>query len=122
MKTITLETKRLYLRQWHDDDLPMFAQLNTDPKVMEYFPKPLTRQESNAMAEKIRALIAERGWGWINIITQNDKNNPCCLMLTITTHYLQAYHHMHKYYQSYLNCIFVALDVVFDLSYNRLED
>ncbi len=33
-----IETDRLILRTWNDDDLqPMFA-INQDPKVMEYFP------------------------------------------------------------------------------------
>ncbi len=30
---------------------------------MEYFPKPLTRQESDAMADRIESRIAANGWG-----------------------------------------------------------
>lgn len=30
---------------------------------MEFFPKPLSRFESDAMADKYETLIAERGWG-----------------------------------------------------------
>ncbi len=59
-----LESQRLILRQWNDDDYSTFAALNADPSVMEYFPKPLSRQESDDMADKIRSLISERGWGF----------------------------------------------------------
>lgn len=31
---------------------------------MTHFPAPLTRGQSNAMAERISSLIAERGWGF----------------------------------------------------------
>jgi RimJ/RimL family protein N-acetyltransferase len=59
-----LETDRLFLRQWVKQDLPIFAALNSDPEVMEYFPTLLSREESNAMSEKCKSLIAERGWGF----------------------------------------------------------
>lgn len=59
-----LEAQRLILRQWKDEDYSKFAALNADTSVMEYFPKPLSRQESDDMADKIRSLISERGWGY----------------------------------------------------------
>ena len=37
--------------------------MSADPEVMRYFPAPLTRAQSDAMADKCEALIAERGWG-----------------------------------------------------------
>lgn len=57
-------TDRLRLRQWRASDRPAFAALNADPRVMEYFPAPLSRAESDAMAERCEVLIAERGWGF----------------------------------------------------------
>lgn len=60
---IEFETDRLRLRQWRKTDWPEFAKLNADPEVMRYFPKPLSTEESNAMADKIYNLISERGWG-----------------------------------------------------------
>lgn len=56
-------TERLVLRQWKDEDYEPFAALNADPRVMEFFPAPLDRAASDAMAGRCRALIAERGWG-----------------------------------------------------------
>lgn len=58
-----LQTNRLVLRQWIDDDLTPFAQLNADPQVMEYFPAMLSVAESDAFANTIRSLIEWRGWG-----------------------------------------------------------
>ena len=37
-----LETPRLHLRAWTDDDLPAFAAMNADPEVMRHFPEALT--------------------------------------------------------------------------------
>ncbi|MDD2768589.1 MAG: GNAT family N-acetyltransferase [Methylococcus sp.] len=59
-----LETARLKLRQWQPSDLEPFARMNADPRVMEFFPALLSRAESDAMAERIRSLIARRGFGF----------------------------------------------------------
>jgi RimJ/RimL family protein N-acetyltransferase len=59
-----LETDRLVLRQWRDDDYAIFAKINDDPRVMRYFPERLSRVDSDAMADRCRHLIAVRGWGF----------------------------------------------------------
>jgi RimJ/RimL family protein N-acetyltransferase len=59
----TLESSRLRLRDWQDADLAPFAALNADPRVMEYFPRPLDRAESDAAVVRIRAHFARRGFG-----------------------------------------------------------
>jgi RimJ/RimL family protein N-acetyltransferase len=61
--TPTIRTHRLHLRPWRDDDLPAFAALNADPTVVEFFPKPLDRAESDALAARIRDGFASRGFG-----------------------------------------------------------
>jgi RimJ/RimL family protein N-acetyltransferase len=58
-----LRTERLLLRQWRDSDLEPFAELNADPEVMRYFPAPLRRERSDALADRERTAIAEKGWG-----------------------------------------------------------
>jgi RimJ/RimL family protein N-acetyltransferase len=60
---IEFETQRLLLRQWRAADREPFAGLNTDPIVMAHFPAPLTREESDAMADRCERLIAARRWG-----------------------------------------------------------
>lgn len=58
-----MDTARLRLRQWRDDDFPAFAELNADPEVMRYLPAPLSEEASDHMARHCRDLIATRGWG-----------------------------------------------------------
>ncbi len=59
----TLATERLLLRCWRDEDLEPFANMNADPEVMRHFPAPLTRDESNQLAERIRQGFADNGFG-----------------------------------------------------------
>lgn len=61
--TPTIDTPRLRLRPWREADLPAFAAMNADPKVMEFFPKPLSPAESDALAARIRENFARRGFG-----------------------------------------------------------
>lgn len=58
-----IETPRLLLRPWRDEDLAPFAALNADPVVMAHFPATLSREESDAVAARIRRGFEERGWG-----------------------------------------------------------
>jgi RimJ/RimL family protein N-acetyltransferase len=58
-----IDTARLRLRQWRDTDLAPFARMNADARVMEHFPAPLDRAASDAVAGRLRAEIAERGYG-----------------------------------------------------------
>ncbi len=62
-KNTIIQTERLILRQWREEDLEPFAQLNADPRVMEYFPATLSRQESAEMMKRMQTKIEERGWG-----------------------------------------------------------
>ncbi len=59
-----LRSPRLCLRQWTPADRAPFAALNADPAVMEHFPAPLDRAQSDAMADRIEALIEQQGWGF----------------------------------------------------------
>ena len=59
-----LETNRLLLRQWHASDFPVFAQMNANEEVMQFFPEKLSAHESDAMAQRCHDLIQQRGWGF----------------------------------------------------------
>ncbi len=60
--TIILETKRLILREWKDEDIPAFAAMNQDPKVMEFFPSTLTPEESESRVDWQRCHFKEHGF------------------------------------------------------------
>ena len=57
------QTSRLVLRAWREDDFDAFAAMNADPRVMEYFPAPLTREESAAFFGHIREEFQTEGFG-----------------------------------------------------------
>ncbi len=59
-----IETDRLLLRRWQPADRIPFAALNADPVVMEFFPEPLTTDQSNAAAERIEKHFADNGFGF----------------------------------------------------------
>lgn len=62
-KPIELETPRLRLRTWRDEDLEPLAALCADAEVMRYFPQPLDRDESAALLARIREHFATHGFG-----------------------------------------------------------
>lgn len=58
-----LETDRLILREWRDEDRAPFAAMNADPEVMRYFPAVLSREESDGLVDRIGDHFAEHGLG-----------------------------------------------------------
>jgi RimJ/RimL family protein N-acetyltransferase len=61
-----IETERLRLRRWRDEDAGPWAALNADPEVMAHFPAPLSRLESDQAMAQMRRDIDERGFGaWV---------------------------------------------------------
>ncbi len=69
-----IETSRLGLRNWLDTDIPKFAEMNKDPRVMEYFPKVLTEIETKQMVDKIKMHILNNGFGlWAVEIKQTNE-------------------------------------------------
>ena len=61
--TDKLTTERLILRRWTDEDREPFADLNADTEVMRYFPNTLTKDESDALVERIKQGFAANGFG-----------------------------------------------------------
>jgi RimJ/RimL family protein N-acetyltransferase len=61
--TAELRTGRLLLRRWRASDRGPFADLNAEPEVMEYFPKSLSRAESDRLVERVEDELERRGYG-----------------------------------------------------------
>jgi len=59
----SLRTQRLTLRRWTDEDRAPFAELNADPEVMRFFPTVMTKQESDAMVDRIEHGFEQNGFG-----------------------------------------------------------
>jgi RimJ/RimL family protein N-acetyltransferase len=58
-----LETPRLVLRRWRESDRESFYRMNSDPRVMEYFPACLTCEESDALMARADAHFETHGFG-----------------------------------------------------------
>lgn len=58
-----MQTERLIMRAWREDDLEPFAALNADPEVVEFLPARRSRAESDAMVERIQSQLDEHGYG-----------------------------------------------------------
>jgi len=57
-----LETKRLILRTWQDDDLEPMTAINQDPKVMEYFPSIQDRDSTYCFIECVKKHQEQHGF------------------------------------------------------------
>ena len=62
-EAVSLETARLRLRPWRREDVPFFARMNADPRVMAHYPAPLDARQSLRQARAFALLLARRGWG-----------------------------------------------------------
>lgn len=63
----TIETERLVLRHWRADDIEPFHRLNSDERVMRFFPFRRDRKQSAEMLERIHQMVADDGFGWAAI-------------------------------------------------------
>lgn len=58
-----LRSQRCLLRQWRDFDLEPWVEMNADPAVRQHFTHLSTRDQALDEAARIRAGLAQRGWG-----------------------------------------------------------
>lgn len=83
-----IETPRLIIRPWLDADRAPFAAMGADPQVMAHFPTTLNRTESDALVDRIMAMMADQGFGlwalerrdsgaFIGFCGLNSVNFPC---------------------------------------------
>lgn len=69
-----IETARLRLRAWDEGDLERFAVINADPEVMQFFPAPLSREETAAMVQRLRAHQEKHGFCFWAVDQLSDNN------------------------------------------------
>ncbi len=59
-----IRTTRLILRNWEDRDRELFFRINSDERVMEFFPFRRTRAETDAKIAEMRDDIKRKGFGF----------------------------------------------------------
>jgi RimJ/RimL family protein N-acetyltransferase len=60
----TIETPRLLLRNWRNDDVEPFVAMNADPRVAEFLRGPYSRERSESAARTMRERLERDGYGW----------------------------------------------------------
>ena len=62
---MTNKKKRQYrIRNWRDSDRDLFAEINSDPRVMEFFPFRRNRAEADALFDRNARAISETCFGF----------------------------------------------------------
>ncbi len=61
---IILETERLIIRNWCEEDRDFFHAMTSDPVVMEFFPSLLEREKSDALLDRLYTMISTSGIGF----------------------------------------------------------
>lgn len=66
------KTERLILRCWRYADREPFARINADARVMEFMPDVLTRDQSDAVVDRIEAHFRQHGFGLCAVELRTD--------------------------------------------------
>lgn len=72
MMTQHLETQRIILREWNDDDRAPFARMNGDPMIMEYLPRSLSEKASNHLVDKFISHFDQHNYGLYALERKED--------------------------------------------------
>ena len=62
MSSYLFTSPRLGFRRWQTTDLDAFTAINSDPEVMRFFQKPLLKEDTLAMMERMERLFEEKGF------------------------------------------------------------
>jgi RimJ/RimL family protein N-acetyltransferase len=60
----SIETERLVLRNWQEEDRDLFHEINSDEAVMRFFEFRRSRAEADAKMDQMRAEIERDGYGF----------------------------------------------------------
>src|SRR5690348_14102586 len=81
-----LRTERLLLRRWRDSDREPFFLVNSNPRVMQFYPKPFTREESDTVMDRYESSFKEHGFGRFAIERCRDHAFLGMVGILIATH------------------------------------
>jgi len=70
---IYIETERLILRDWKKSDKKLFRKLNSDESVMKYFPKILSKEETDDFYNAIQEELENYKYGLYAVELKENK-------------------------------------------------
>lgn len=70
---VYFETQRLVFRDWKEQDLNEFRIMNKDSRVMKYFAKTLTEEETDGFYNRIQEEFKNYGYGLYAVETKHNK-------------------------------------------------
>ena len=69
---VVVETERLLLRKWNDDDAALVNQIYAKPEVMEFIPGGVWSTDRTArVIARMRELDSERGYGFYPVVVKD---------------------------------------------------
>lgn len=71
-----LKTERLIVRNWQKQDSELFFRINSEPRVMAFFPFRRDRAASDRMMEEVRRKIDRKGYGFMAV---ESRSTGACL-------------------------------------------
>ena len=72
-----LETPRLFLRAWQDSDREPFARMNADPRVMRWFPSPMTDAQTDGFMARLDDHHQRHGYTFWAVEVRASDRGPC---------------------------------------------
>ena len=69
---MTLETERLLLRPWRDDDREPYAAFNADAEVRRFYPATLSREETDGTVDGMIEALERDGFGFWAVERKSD--------------------------------------------------
>lgn len=74
-----LQTERLTLRNWREEDRDLFREINRDEKVMQFFPMRRSHAECDELMGRLQAMISTTGYGFFALADrQTDEPMGFC--------------------------------------------
>ena len=70
----SIETSRIILREWQEEDFSHFARVNADPLVMEYMPRVLPPEDSDKLVRRFQRHFKKHGYGMYALETKADES------------------------------------------------
>lgn len=62
MPAYLFKSSRLGFRPWEERDIPLMADISSDPQVMKYFPETATRSQTQEFVHRMTEMFSKRGY------------------------------------------------------------